>query len=221
MFLAPWPHFSSTHCVLDIGLNDDRAVAVNLVVLVELDPALEIHGVRHLAFLDPRLHVHADHVLTNGQAGAGEGGADCETLPVVLCDVGGTDARDDPWVAKLQPAVMAETHFQIDGREDRLVAVGLDAVGADSGPHDVEVRVVDRVGLLAGGSDDAERLWVDHLVTAVRRLADLAHADASVDAGDTHSRSGDDRILGAVLGQGGGGGVGSGQGHLLSSVNLS
>ncbi len=85
---------------------------------------------------------------------------------------------------------------------------------AHRGSHDVEVRVVDRIDLLAGGSDDTERLRVDHLVTAVGRLADLAHADASVHAGDAHSGRRHDRILGAVLGQGGSGGVDSGQGHI-------
>ena len=79
--------------VLDVGLDDDRAVAVALVVLVELDAALQVHGVDDPAVLDDRLGVHADDVLADGQAGAGEGRADGQPFPVVLGDVGGADAR--------------------------------------------------------------------------------------------------------------------------------
>ena len=96
-------------------------------------------------FLMTGLGVHADDVLADGQAGAGEGRADGQAFPVVLGDVGRADAGDDPGVAELDALVVAEADLEVHGGEDRLVAVGLDAVGADARAHDVEVRVVDRV----------------------------------------------------------------------------
>ena len=56
--------------VLDVGLDDDGAVAVALMVLVELDAALQVDRIDHAAVLDDRLRVHADHVLADGQSGA-------------------------------------------------------------------------------------------------------------------------------------------------------
>jgi zinc transporter ZupT len=67
--------------------------------------------------------------------------------------------------------------------------------------HYVEMGVVDRIGLLRRGGDDAERLRVNHLVTSVRGLADLAHPHASVHACDAHPASGGYRFLRAVFRQ--------------------
>ena len=107
------------------------------------------------------------------------------------------------------PCRRGRSHFQVDRREDGLVAVGFDAVRADRGAHDVEMRVVHRVVLLRGGGDDAERLRIDHLVAAVGGLADLAHADAAVHAGHAHAGCGTDRTFGPVLGEGRGRGIDS------------
>jgi len=109
------------------------------VILIELDPALEIHCVDDLTVLDLRLHIHSDNVLTDGETGAGKRGADGEAFPVVFGDIGGTDARNDPRIAELEPVVVADADLEINGGEDRLVAVGLDALSADRGAHDVEV----------------------------------------------------------------------------------
>ncbi len=38
--------------ILDIGLDDDGSVAVSLVILIEFDPALQVHGIDDPAILD-------------------------------------------------------------------------------------------------------------------------------------------------------------------------
>ncbi len=147
-----------------------------------------------------RFGVHADDVLADGQAGAGQGRADGEPFPVVLGDIGRADAGNDPRAAELDAFVVAEVHFEVHGGEDGLVAVGLDAVRADAGAHDVEVGVVNRINLFGRGRDDAERLRIDDFVAAVRGLADFAHADAAVNASDAHAGVGSNRTFGPVLG---------------------
>jgi hypothetical protein len=77
--------------VLDVGLNDDRAVAVALVVLVELTRRFRSTVSTTRPFLMTALRVHARHVLADRQAGPGQGRADRQALPVVLGDVGGAD----------------------------------------------------------------------------------------------------------------------------------
>ena len=166
----------------------DRAVAVALVVLVKLHPALEVDGVDHAAVLDHGLDIHADHVLADRQPGAGQRGADGEAFPVVLGHVGGADTGDDPRIAKPDAVIVTETHLEVHLGEDGLVAVSLDAVRADHGAHDVEVGIVDGVSLLRCRGYHAKRLRVDDLVAAIRRLAYLAHADTPIDAGHTHAR---------------------------------
>jgi len=148
---------------------------------------------------------------------SGKRRADRQPLPVVLGDIRRADPGDDPGVAELDAPIVPEDDLQIHRREDGLVAVGFDAVGPDGGAHDVEVRVIDRVGLFGGGGDHAEGLRVDDLVAAIGGLADLAHADAAVDTGDAHPGTGGDGTLGAVLGQRGGRTIDSGKrdGHGL------
>ena len=57
---------------------------------------------------------------------------------------------------------------------------------------DVQVRVVDRVVLVAAGGDRAERTGVDDLPAAEGGLEDLAVAAAAVDAAGAQARAGDD-----------------------------
>jgi hypothetical protein len=188
--------------VLHVRLHDDRSVAVVLGFLVEVDPALQVDGVGNPAVLEDGAGVHAGHVLTDRQARPRQGAPDRETFPVVLRDIGGADARDDPRVLELQAAIVTEGDLQVHVREDRQVAVRFDANRADRGPHDVEVGVVDGISLLGRGRDHAERLGVDHLVTPVGGLSDFAHADAAVHARDAHPRLGRHRVLRPVLRQG-------------------
>ena len=78
--------------------------------------------------------------------------------------------------------VDAELGLGVDHREERVVGVAHDAVGqalrAERVAHDVEVRVVDRVVLVAAGGDLAERPGIDDLAAAERGLEDLAVAPA-------------------------------------------
>ena len=185
--------------IFDVGLDDNGAVAVALVILVKLDAALQVDRIDHAAVLDHGLGIHAHDVFADGQAGSGKRGSDGQPFPVVLGDVGRADSGDDPGITEFDAFVVADGHFKIDGREDRLVAVGLDAVRADSGPHDVEMRIIDGVDFLRGGRDDAKGLRIDHLMAAVGGLADFAHADAAIHAGDAHAGGRNHGALGSVL----------------------
>ena len=64
---------------------------------------------------------------------------DSQTFLVVFGNICGSNSWNDPWIAKLYTTIMPKTNFQINGREDGLVAVSLDPMGANSGSHDIEV----------------------------------------------------------------------------------
>ena len=96
---------------------------------------------------------------------------------------------------------VTELGLGVDHREERVVGVALDAVGqalrAQRVALDVEVRVVDRVVLVAAGGHLAERTGVDDLAAAERGLEDLAVAAAAVDAASAQPGARDD-VLRAV-----------------------
>lgn len=57
------------------------------------------------------------------------------------------------------------------------------------------------------GSNHAEGLQVDDLVGPIGGLADLAHADAAVRAGDAHARTRRDGGIGSTPGEAGSRGI--------------
>src|SRR5579864_2196011 len=103
--------------------------------------------------------------------------------------------------------VGADRRLKVYGREEGAVRIFLNSPCAGCTCKNGEVRQVDWVVFLRGGGDDPEGLRVNHLGASIRTLADLAHADASIDTSCAHSTKGADRILGAILGQRGGGGI--------------
>jgi len=195
--------------VFQVGLHDDRAVTVFLIIRIELHPALQIDGIDDRAFFEYGLRIHADNVLTDRQARSRQGGANGEPFPVVLCDIGGPDAGNQPGEAKFDTLIVTDLHFEVDGRKDRLVAVGFDAVCADDRSHDVEMRIIDGIPLLGRRGDHAEGLGIDDLVAAVSGFSDFTHADATVDAGDAHARRRRDGLFRPVLRECRAGGVDS------------
>jgi len=103
--------------VFNIGLDDNGAPAVALMIFEEADSALEIDRVQHAVFFNLRFDVHADDVFSNREPGAGKGRTDGQSLPVVLGDIGGADPRDDPGELELDTLVMTERNVQPGIRE--------------------------------------------------------------------------------------------------------
>jgi hypothetical protein len=186
--------------VLDVGLDDDVAVAVR-PVLEALDPHFHVGRAQDAPVLDLGLLVHGADVLAHGQDAAADGRADGQALPVVLGHVGRAHAGDDERELQLDVLVAADGRLGGDLLEGRLVRVGLAAVGPGRRAHDREVGQVVGVVLLRPGRDDAEGLGIEDLGAAVGGLADLAHPDAAVHTSDAHAAEGGNRPFGAVLGQ--------------------
>ena len=84
------------------------------------------------------------------------------------------------------PFIMADGHFEIHCREDRLIAVRFDPLGPYRSAHDIKMGIIHRVILFRSGGDDSEGLRVDHLMAPVSGFADLAHSDTSIHTGDAH-----------------------------------
>ena len=91
--------------------------------------------------------------------------------------------------------------FQVHCRKNSFVAILLNSASAYHGAHDIEMGVVHGIALLRSSGDHPEGLGVDDLRSTVGGFSDLAHPDASIHAGHAHTRGGDNRSLGSVLGQ--------------------
>ena len=179
--------------VLDVGLDDDVAVAVSCQSWKRLDAELHVRGADDPAVLDLGLVVHAADVLADGQDGPGDGRPVRRARPVLLGDVGRAHAGDDEGHLELDVLVAADLGLDGDLLEGGLVAVGRHAPGALGRAHDAEVGQVDGIVLLAARGDDAEGLGIEDLGPAVGGFPDLAHPDAAVDAGHAHAAEGADR----------------------------
>jgi len=193
--------------VFQIGLDDNRAIAILLIVRIKLDTALQIDGIDNVAFFEYGLGIHADHVFPDGQPCSRQGGADGQAFPVVLGDIGGADAGDQPGQPEFNALVMTDGHLQINGGENRFVAVGLDAVRPGGRSHDIEMGVIDGIAFFCRRGDHAKRLGIDNLMAAVCGFSYFTHADATVDAGDAHARRRRDGLFRPVLGEGCAGGI--------------
>ncbi|OQB99909.1 MAG: hypothetical protein BWX80_03531 [Candidatus Hydrogenedentes bacterium ADurb.Bin101] len=82
---------------------------------------------------------------------------------------------------------MTKADFEINGGKYRFITVGFDAMCAYGRAHDVKMGIIHGICLFGRSGDHAEGLRIEHLMAAVGRFADLAHADAPVHTGNAQS----------------------------------
>jgi hypothetical protein len=165
--------------VLDVELDDDRAVAV-VIAHVGLDPAVELRGRGDPAIFQHGILVHADHVLADDDRDAAQGAAHSKGVPVLGGNEGRPERSGHQRDAHLRLLARAEGGLQADVGEQAVVGISGEALGAVIVPLDAQGMVPhsDLGRVPAPGRDHAEIPWIEHMPPLQAREPCLAFAHA-------------------------------------------
>jgi len=149
--------------VFHIHLDENVTIPLKIAAVL-FHAAVHFRGFLHLALaVEFQVRIDAADIFPANQNDPADRSADRKVVPVLARDFRAAQGSCEDGNLHLHLMDGAEGGFRVDCRKGGFIRVRIHSFCSESIPHDVEVRVVDRIVFVCSGRDTAEGLRIKKL----------------------------------------------------------